>query len=234
MREQINRAKHLNPKINYRGLEASRVDNLTDAVFGIAITLLIFNLKNPNSFETLLQFTQTLPAFLLSIGFIILIWKEHLVFSRVFAFNDGWLLSFNTLFLALVIFYVYPLRFLTVFLTNFFFNSGVDLALRFDQVPDLMIYYGLIVAALYLILLLMHGRVLKIATKMDLSEFEATYTKAQFLRILIMMGVPLVSVLVTALLKNFSVSLASILGGMAYNLYVPTMIWWSRKFKHLD
>ena len=64
--------KNRDPRIHYRGEQASRMDNVTDAVFGIAITLLIFNLVNPNSFADLLVFTKTLPAFLISISFIFL------------------------------------------------------------------------------------------------------------------------------------------------------------------
>jgi len=48
MRSELNKFRNQDPRINYRGASASRIDNLTDAVFGIAITLLIFNLLKPN------------------------------------------------------------------------------------------------------------------------------------------------------------------------------------------
>ena len=50
MRNEVFKNRHHDARIKYRGENASRLDNLTDAVFGIAITLLIFNLTNPNSF----------------------------------------------------------------------------------------------------------------------------------------------------------------------------------------
>jgi uncharacterized membrane protein len=121
MRNELLKNKQQDSRIHYRGESASRLDNLTDAVFGIAITLLIFNLANPNSFADLLTFTKTLPAFLISISFLVLIWNEHLTFSEVYGLKDTGLVLLNTIFIALVIFYVYPLRFLTMFLTNFFF-----------------------------------------------------------------------------------------------------------------
>lgn len=234
MRDALKPLKEKSPFLNYRGREASRVDNLTDAVFGIAITLLIFNLENPNSFETLLSFTQTLPAFLLSISFIVLIWNEHLNFSRIYAFNDTWLLILNTLFIGLVIFYVYPLRFLTIFLTNFFFGSGVNLGLKAEQVPDLMIYYGLIAAALYFMLFLLHWRAWAIREKLGLNAYEQWFSKNQLMRLVIMFSIPLLSVIVTASIKSSSVALAAILGGMSYNLYVPGMIIWSKRFQKRD
>jgi len=127
MRNNFYKNKDHDPRINYRGETASRIDNLTDAVFGIAITLLIFNLVNPNSFEDLLVFTKTLPAFLISITFIMLIWNEHIRFSEIYSLNDNILVVLNTLFIALVIFYVYPLKFMTLFLTNFFFNTNIEI-----------------------------------------------------------------------------------------------------------
>src|SRR5690606_25642870 len=135
MRNVILRNARRDPRINYRGAEASRIDNLTDAVFGIAITLLIFNLSNPNSFEDLMTFTKTLPAFLISISFIVLIWNEHLEFSRIYGLEDTWLKVLNTVFIALVIFYVYPLRFLTMFLTNFFLAPTLRSTSRTSRCP---------------------------------------------------------------------------------------------------
>ncbi len=88
MRNELNKNTKPHPEIRYRGLNASRVDNLTDAVFGIAITLLIFNLVNPNSFNDLITFTKTLPAFLISISFLMLFWSEHLRFSRIYTLNN--------------------------------------------------------------------------------------------------------------------------------------------------
>ena len=234
MRREIQQSRYKDPRMHYRGENPSRLDNLTDAVFGIAITLLIFNSANPNSFEELLTFTKTLPAFLLSISFLILIWKEHLDFSRIYSLQDGTFIFLNTVFLALIIFYVYPLRFFTLFITNFVFNTGVNIQMAFSQVPSLMIYYGLAAAALYFVIFLFYQRVLKIKEKIQLNEFELFVTKHQRIRILIMMIVPLISVLLTILIKPFSIAVASIIGGFAYNLYIPLTIFWVKRFRRRE
>jgi uncharacterized membrane protein len=231
MRNGINEIRDHDPRINYRGLSASRLENLTDAVFGIAITLLIFNLTNPNSFGDLITFTKTLPAFLISITFLVLIWNEHLQFAQVYTLNDSWLITLNTLFLALVIFYVYPLRFLMLFLTNFFFQTEVDIAIQGDQVPLLMIYYGFVAFALYFTLFLFFYRVLSIKEKLGLSPFELFHTRAQQQRLIIMFTVPVISIIITAIIYQFSFVLASIVGGITYALYTPAIMIWHRRFK---
>jgi len=232
MRNEILRNARRDPRIAYRGAEASRIDNLTDAVFGIAITLLIFNLSNPNSFEDLMTFTKTLPAFLISISFIVLIWNEHLEFSRIYGLEDTWLKVLNTVFIALVIFYVYPLRFLTMFLTNFFFSTDIEINIQDQQVPYLMIYYGFVAFALYFVIYLLYRRALGLKGQLNLSDYERFYTRSQKRRISIMFLVPLTSIVLTLIINSFSYIWASLLGGAAYFLYPPLMIWWAKRFKN--
>src|SRR5690554_4652783 len=231
MRNEILRNARRDLRINYRGAEASRIDNLTDAVFGIAITLLIFNLSNPNSYEDLLTFTKTLPAFLISISFIVLIWNEHLEFSRRYTLDDTWFKVLNTVFIALVIFYVYPLRFLTMFLTNFFFSTDIEINIQDQQVPYLMVYYGFVAFALYFVFYLLYRRALGLKTHLQLNDFEQFYTRAQKRRVAIMFLVPLTSIVLTLVINGFSYMLASLLGGAVYFLYPPLMIWWAKRFK---
>lgn len=231
MRNELLQNRQHDPRIRYRGESASRLDNLTDAVFGIAITLLIFNLTNPNSFEDLLTFTKTLPAFLISISFIILIWNEHLRFSEIYTLNDTRLNILNTVFIALVIFYVYPLRFLTLFLTNSFFNTEINVSIEGKQVPHLMMYYGFVAFALYLNLYLFYHRALQLKSELHLSAFEEFYTSSQKQRLLILFTVPLVSIVLTFIISEYSFIWASIAGGVSYFLYTPLIILWHHKFK---
>lgn len=223
---------HTDPRIHYRGATPSRLDTLTDAVFGIAITLLIFTLSNPNSFGDLLLFTKTLPAFLVSITFVLLVWSEHTHFSEVYTLDDTWISWLNTFFLALVIFYVYPLRFLTLFLTNTFFSTDIEVRITYDQVPLLMIYYALVVIALYSLLFLMYTRALHIREILHLSPFEVWHTRMHRIRIGILGAVPIVSILITLSLKAASPQRASLCGGLTYFLYGPLMgVWYTRYTK---
>lgn len=231
MRKEIKKHLHHDPRMNYRGESSSRFDNLTDAVFGIAITLLIFNLANPNSFTDLLAFTKTLPAFLISIAFLVLVWREHVRFSRIYTLNESGLILLNTLFIALVIFYVYPLRFLSLFLTTIFFRADLGLHIEPAQVPDLMIYYGVVAFGLYFILFLFYHRVQQKTHTFELNEFEVFYTRMQKRKLLIMFSVPLLSIVLVLITKPISVYMASAIGGMIYAVYAPAISIWYSQFK---
>jgi uncharacterized membrane protein len=222
-----------NPRFLYRGESPNRLDGLTDAVFGIAITLLIFNLTNPNSFSDLVSFTKTLPAFLISISFLMIVWREHVNFSALYGLHDSKVIALNVLYIALVIFYVYPLRFWTLFLTNLIFQTDLQLQIQGDQVPDLMVFYGFVAFGLYFTMLLLYLRVRRIHTKLQLNADEVLHTRLQVWRMVIMSGVPLLSILVIFLLRGWSAAGASFFGGLTYMLYTPLMIFWSKKYQSL-
>ncbi|MGO3183901.1 MAG: TMEM175 family protein [Aequorivita sp.] len=231
MRDAINKYGKHDPRINYRGSSPSRMDNLTDAVFGIAITLLIFNLANPNSFTDLLSFTKTLPAFLLSISFLMIIWKEHLRFSEIYTLNSNGFIYLNTLFIALVIFYVYPLRFLSLYLTSVFFKADVGLIIEKSQMPYLMIYYGFIAFALNFVLFLFYYKAYRIREKLNLRAFEIFYTKSQMTKLVIMFTIPLISIGTIAILNSRGSVFATGVGGFIYFLYAPAIFYWFRNYK---
>lgn len=233
LRERLIPSPDKNPEFSYRGDIPGRLDSLTDAVFGIAITLLIFNLANPNSFSDLVSFTKTLPAFLISISFLMLIWREHVSFAKLYGLNDSLVISLNVLYIALVIFYVYPLRFWTLFLTNLIFQTDLQLQIQADQVPDLMTFYGFLAFGLYFTLLLLYFRALKIRASLQLNPMEISHTRMQLVRMIIMCGVPLASIVVIFFLRGWSFAGASFFGGLTYVLYTPLMIFWSKKYESL-
>lgn len=233
MSKRIISPNNTNPRFLYRGENPNRLDGLTDAVFGIAITLLIFNLSNPNSFADLVSFTKTLPAFLVSIFFLMIVWREHVNFSILYGLYDSVVIGLNVLFIALVIFYVYPLRFWTLFLTNLIFQTDLELQIQGEQVPELMIFYGFVAFGLYFTMLLLYLRVLKVSDKLALNPDEIHHTRLQLWRMIIMSGVPILSILVITVLRGWSFAGASFFGGLTYILYTPLMIFWSKKYQSL-
>ncbi|MCC5932455.1 MAG: DUF1211 domain-containing protein [Cyclobacteriaceae bacterium] len=232
MRKEINNSyREHDPRIVYRGADPSRLDALTDAVFGIAITLLVFSIANPNSFSDLLDFAKTLPAFLLSVAFLILIWNEHASFSEIYTINDSLLVILNVFFVSLIIFMVYPLRFLSLFLTNLIFRTDIDISIQLHQIPWLMMYYGLAVFALYFCVFLFYWRVQKIKIKLDLNPFEIFHTRWQKKRLTILFSVPLLSVMFAIIFRGLHPMWSAFISGMIYWLYFPLMWWWMKKFE---
>lgn len=223
-----------NKNLNYRGEINTRLNNLTDAVFGIALALLIFNVADANSFKDLLTFAKSFPALLVSIAFLYIIWKEHVSFVVLYGIQGLNLQFLNVIFTALIIFYVYPLRFLTTLLTDMLFGFKMNLKIEAIEVPKLMIFYGLISFAIYFVLFLFYSSALKQKTALTLNKYELFHTKKHRNRMLLMALVPFISLNICFVLKNHSIMWASIMGGMSYGLYPIFISFWSKKYAKME
>lgn len=101
-----------------RGL--TRFEGFSDAVFAIALTLLIVEIKVPGSpdgpqgYDSLAramadQWREHL-ALILCYGVIGIYWLQHHYSGRIYAKSDHWLSAINLLFLLAVVFIPYPIR----------------------------------------------------------------------------------------------------------------------------
>lgn len=106
------------PGFRWRGSEVSRVEALSDAVFGFAVTLLVVSLEVPNTMGELMAVMRGFGAFAICFTLLILIWYGHYLYFRRYGLNDRLVIVLNAILLFLVLFYVYPLKFLFTLLVN--------------------------------------------------------------------------------------------------------------------
>nr|MCU0419560.1 TMEM175 family protein [Cyclobacteriaceae bacterium] len=103
----------MNQEFRFRGEEPGRLENFSDAVFALAITLLLISTSPPSSFAQIKRFLYDLLPFAICMTLLIVIWSEHNVFFLRYGLRNGRVIFLNTIFLMIVLFYVYPLKFLT-------------------------------------------------------------------------------------------------------------------------
>src|SRR4051812_38244198 len=97
-----------------RRREMTRLESFSDAVFAFALTLLVASLEVPKSFPDLVTTMRAFPAFALCFLFLTLIWNGHYKFCRCYGLDDGTARFLTCVMLFLVLFYVYPLKFLSI------------------------------------------------------------------------------------------------------------------------
>ncbi len=68
-------------KFRMRGLEVSRIEALSDAVFGFAITLLIVSLEVPRTFDALMEMMRGFIAFAICFAMLILVWYQYRTYA---------------------------------------------------------------------------------------------------------------------------------------------------------
>ncbi len=104
--------------------EVSRLEGFSDTVFGFALTLLVVSLEVPTSFEALRAQMEGFLGFALMFAMVCWIWYEHNWFFRRTGLQDPWTVFLNSVLLFVVLFYVYPMKFLTGALMFEFFGLG--------------------------------------------------------------------------------------------------------------
>src|SRR5262245_59387187 len=82
-----------------RGLEVSRIEGFSDAVFAFAVTLLVVSLEVPRTFTELQEIMNGFVAFALGFLFLLYLWHIQYTFFRRYGLHDGPTITLNGLLL---------------------------------------------------------------------------------------------------------------------------------------
>jgi uncharacterized membrane protein len=218
-----------------RGTHMSRVDAFSDVVFGFAITLLVVSLEVPHTFEDLNRSLRGFIPFGICFLLLILIWYSHYKFFRRFGLHDLGTIAINGALLFVVLFYVYPLKFLFTVLTNGLLANDGSVFGTNAQMRELMVLYGLGFAAIYLLYTALYANAYRQRRHLQLNPTEAFLTRSSMVEYTLMSSIGLFSAL-TALLNrhHYYVGLA----GVWYYALIPVAIlhgrWERRRLKRLS
>src|SRR5207237_7179573 len=126
-----------NKKVRSRSHEVSRTEGLSDAVFGFAITLLVVSLEVPKTYGELMQTMRGFGAFAISFTLLFIVWYNQYKFFRRYGLQDDLTMLLNGVLLFVVIFYVYPLKFVFTLLVNLFTGGSGDFTLTDGRIGHL-------------------------------------------------------------------------------------------------
>jgi len=101
-----------------------RLEAFSDAVFAISATLLVVSLEVPRDIDSLKRSLAGFVAFAASFAIFINIWVHHHRYFRAFPLADAANIALNSLLLFVVLFFVYPLKFLMVAFTKWATGIG--------------------------------------------------------------------------------------------------------------
>jgi uncharacterized membrane protein len=180
------------PGFHWRGVEVTRLEGFTDAVFAFAVTLLVVSLEVPKTFPELLAAMHGFFAFAVCFALLANVWYQHYRFFRRYALENPWVVFLNCALLFFVLFYVYPLKFL---FTAMFNQSQVD----DSETRALFTIWSLGYAAVFTVFTLLYLHAWRIRAQLDLTPLEAMRTQISLLDQLAMV---LVSLLSTALART--------------------------------
>jgi len=199
-----------------RGTEVSRVEAFSDVVFGFALTLLVVSLEVPHTFNQLLAAMSGFVPFAISFAILAQVWWVHHNFFRRYGLQDGATILLNLILLFVVLFYVYPLKFLFTFMFEeatgqqgvSLPNGQIEPFISPGQGPLLMIIYGLGYATVFLIFTLLYVHALRKQDDLELSGTEVYDTQTSILENAMMAAIGLFSAALAASLPASKAGLA--------------------------
>lgn len=210
----------------WRGGEVTRLEGFSDAVFAFAVTLLVVSLEVPRTFTELAVAMRGFFAFAICFALLFAIWYEHYVFFRRYGLQNAFVVFMNALLIFVVLFYVYPLKFLFTFLVNRLLGFPTDVHVaggRLEppidaaQMPALMMIFGAGYVAVSLIFLLLYGYAYRRRAELELDAREIIDTKESIIAAAINGGVAALSFLLAAVGGSRYANWA----GFAYFLNAP-------------
>jgi len=155
-----------------RHREVSRLEGFSDAVFGFALTLLVVSLETPRDFAHLRAQMAGFVPFALMFAMVCWIWYEHNVFFRRYGLQGPWTVFLNCVLLFVVLFYVYPLKFLTIALVGRMLGVVDAPDIANSDWPVLMVLYSSGVLVIFTVFLLLHWHAWRQRHVLDLDERE--------------------------------------------------------------
>ena len=229
MRERLARRRTVDEEsFSWRGEEVSRIEGFSDAVFAFAVTLLVVSLEVPNTFDELLATMRGFFAFAICFWLLLVVWFEHYKFFRRYGLSDSYTMRVSTVLLFIVLFYVYPLKFLFVLVVDRFlgFNTVIDPStsdvveeIEPGQVPLLMVIFGASFVAVQLVFALLYLRAYALRDALGLDAYERTKTREEIQGFFLATGVGLISNAIAIFGGKTAVSWA----GYAYLLLFPVL-----------
>lgn len=204
--------------------EVSRLEAFSDAIFGFAATLLVVSLDVPMEFAALRRTLAGFVPFALTFGALVMLWSIHNAFFRRYPLEDKRTVALNSALMFVILFYVYPLKYLAAGLVTALTYRWIDPLVGPITPGDLgtmFLIYGLGWSAIFLCISLMYRHAARQCEALGLARDRAVEAQALAGHYAIFVGVGLASALVA--LTGVGVRFG--LPGFVYALLGPSCAW---------
>ena len=161
----------------WRAGEITRLEAFCDVVFGFALTLLVVSLEVPRNYAELMAAVRGFVPFAACFAQLVLIWRAHYRFSRRYGLEDPQTVFLNVLLLFLVLFYVYPLKFVFTMLFSELTGGDMGPVTNFHEASVLMRIYATGFTAVFVLFALMYARAYKLRKELGLNSIETLQTR---------------------------------------------------------
>jgi uncharacterized membrane protein len=161
----------------WRAGEITRLEAFCDVVFGFAITLLVVSLEVPHTYAELMGDMRGFLPFAACFAQLAMIWRTHYRFSRRYGLEDPYTVFLNVVLLFLVLFFVYPLKFVFTLLFAELTGVAVPNDLGWHESSMLMRIYAAGFASVFLLFALLYVHAYRLRRQLQLNPLEVLETR---------------------------------------------------------
>ena len=207
-----------------RGMAMTRIEVFVDAAFAFAVTMLVISIDQiPRSIPELVSISKYIPAFVLSVAHMVIIWHSHSVWSRRFGLEDGKTVALSVALVITVLIYIYPLKMMYegffAWLTDGYL-AQFDLQ-NYDELRLLFYYFACGFLIISVLFIFMYRHTLSRRQVLRLTDHEIHLCQTS-IRIRLMISlICLLALLAPALVAGPWVPMT----GMVYALMWPGVKW---------
>jgi len=163
-----------------RGKEISRVEGLSDAVFGFAITLLAVSLEVPKTADEVLHALRGVPAFAVTFLLLFNMWRIQFNYFRRYGIEDRRLVWLTAALLFVLLVFIYPLKFVMATLCESLLKHvGLpdpafhrSVVLPDADIPPLFAAFGFGLSAVFGVFSLMFRHAMSLRERLQLDDLE--------------------------------------------------------------
>ena len=183
IRGEISKGLDHDPNFRWRGESVTRIENLSDIVFALALGMIISAAVIPQSYDDLRGYLVSIIPATAAFGLLVGIWHTHFTFFRRYGVADRKIINLTAILLFVVLYLAYPLRFAFEALFAYVMLVSGDasraevLHLDLDRSGNILGFFGVGFMVVHILYFLMHRHVFRKAKLLDLTETELQITR---------------------------------------------------------
>jgi hypothetical protein len=162
-------------RFRWRGDGVSRIEGLSDAVFGFAITLLVVSLEVPKTADDLMVLAKGFLPFVASFFVLFGVWRLQFSFFRRYGLEDTPTEWLTGALLVMVLFAVYPLKFLFTIVGGLLLTGdgeAIKQHMRIEDLPKVIGLYAFGIFGIFLVFSRLYHHAYTQRGKLSLNALE--------------------------------------------------------------